>query len=329
MTISISESAHDELFDEMSAVEATRHPDPLDEQDFLGSFPPELGKGIWRTITLRDGLEVNLGNLQLHDRYLSTQREFEEDRLELHLHLSGVHECGGDLIAAGQYGLYGTGLSPWMKQDFSDQQDFWEVLVYVPAKVFRSFIGNSNGELPAALQPWIRPVEQPAYRRFGTVTPAMQLAARQMLRCGFRGVAKRMFLEGKALELLALVAEVEIERHGSDRPWVQTDLVDRIHDARGILRQRIDNPPNLGELSRLVGLNECTLKQGFRQVFGTTVFGYLHDYRLEQAQELLMGGEMKISEVAEAIGFGDRSYFAAAFRKKFGYNPSALKRKRR
>ncbi len=69
---------------------------------------------------------------------------------------------------------------------------------------------------------------------------------------------------------------------------------------------------------------EClsTLKRGFRQVFGTTVFGYLHHYRLEQARQLLEAGDMNITETAHAIGFADRSYFAAAFRKKFGLNPS-------
>ncbi len=75
--------------------------------------------------------------------------------------------------------------------------------------VLRSFIGDSEGELPTALQPWVRSVEQRCYRQFGTATPAMQLVARQMLRCGFQGLPKRMFLEGKSLELLGLAAAAE------------------------------------------------------------------------------------------------------------------------
>lgn len=47
MTISISPTAHQQLFAEMSAIELTRHPDSLDLQDFVGSFPLVLGKGIW------------------------------------------------------------------------------------------------------------------------------------------------------------------------------------------------------------------------------------------------------------------------------------------
>lgn len=83
----------------------------------------------------------------------------------------------------------------------------------------------------------------------------------------------------------------------------------------------MDQPPSLINLARQVGLNDCTLKRGFRQVFGKTAFGYLHDYRLEQARQLLQERELNISEVAHTIGFASRSYFAAAFRKKFGVSP--------
>ncbi|MEH2466211.1 helix-turn-helix domain-containing protein [Nostoc sp.] len=52
----------------------------------------------------------------------------------------------------------------------------------------------------------------------------------------------------------------------------------------------------------MVKLNEYALKRGFLQVFGKPLFAYLHDYRLEQARQLLETGEMKVSEVAQKIG---------------------------
>lgn len=321
MTISLSQPVYDELFDEMSVVEATRHPDPQDEQDFMGNFPPVLGKGFWRTIQLRDGLEVILGNLEVHDRVLTAHPEIEADWLELHLHLTGFHELGGNLIGAGQYGLSGSGLLPRMVLEVSDQQPFLEVLVAMRVDVLRSFIGDADGELPAALQPWVRSLQQRAYYLSGTATPAMQLAARQMLRCNLQGMPKRMVLEGKALELFGLVAATEIERYGSSHPCLPNDLVDRIHDARDILHQRLDKPPNLGELARLVGLNECTLKQGFRQVFGTTTFDYLYNYRMQQARQALEMGDWSVGEVAHMVGYTNLPAFSRAFSKRFNLNP--------
>lgn len=98
MTITISQPAYDELFIEMNAVELTRHPDPLDVKDFMGNLPPVLGNGSWRTITLRDGLVLVLGNLQIHECLLTAHSEVETDWVELHLHLLGFHQLGGDPI---------------------------------------------------------------------------------------------------------------------------------------------------------------------------------------------------------------------------------------
>lgn len=84
----------------------------------------------------------------------------------------------------------------------------------------------------------------------------------------------------------------------------------------------MENPPSLLDLARQVGINDRKLKQGFRQVFGTTVFGYLHDYRMEQARLLLIEQKLAIALVAHTVGYSHLSHFATAFRKKFGVNPS-------
>ncbi|MEH1833251.1 MAG: hypothetical protein V7L29_14540 [Nostoc sp.] len=47
----------------------------------------------------------------------------------------------------------------------------------------------------------------------------------------------------------------------------------------------------------IVKLNEYALKRGFLQVFGKPLFGYLHDYRLEQARQLLETGEITKTNV--------------------------------
>lgn len=50
------------------------------------------------------------------------------------------------------------------------------------------------------------------------------------------------------------------------------------------------------ELSRLIGLNDYKLKKGFKEMFGTTVFGYLREKRLEKAFHLLQEGTMNVTE---------------------------------
>lgn len=327
MTISISEQAYDELLHYMSAVEPTLQIDPQDAQDFMGKFPPVLGQGYWRTIKLRDGLEVTLGNLQMRDCVKSGHQEMAQEYLELHLHLSGVHENDGDVVGANQYCFSGSGLMPKASFEIFPKQPFLEVLIFIRQDLLRSFIGDVDGELPLALQPWVRPVEQPIYSHLGKATAAMQLVARQMLRCQFQGMPKRMFLEGKSLELLGLVVAQEMSRHENNRCFAPSNVRDRIHLARDILQEKLAQPPSLAELARLVGLNECTLKREFRQVFDTTVFGYLYKHRMKEAWQLLETGEWKVEEVAQMTGYQDASAFGRAFRKHFGMKPRDCSRK--
>lgn len=81
------------------------------------------------------------------------------------------------------------------------------------------------------------------------------------------------------------------------------------------------------ELAQTVGLNEFKLKNGFRQIFGTTVFKHLHNCRMEKARQLLEEGNYTVTQVAWTVGFANRGDFAAAFRRKFGVNPSIYLRK--
>ncbi|NJR39806.1 MAG: helix-turn-helix transcriptional regulator [Leptolyngbyaceae cyanobacterium CSU_1_4] len=97
----------------------------------------------------------------------------------------------------------------------------------------------------------------------------------------------------------------------------------------GVYSIKLNNPPSLAQLARQVGLNECTLKRGFRQVFGTTAFAYLYDYRLEQARQLLQERCLNVSEVAQAVGFGSCSHLSKAFRQKYGVSPKQYQTQRK
>ncbi|TVR35736.1 MAG: AraC family transcriptional regulator [Spirochaetaceae bacterium] len=50
------------------------------------------------------------------------------------------------------------------------------------------------------------------------------------------------------------------------------------------------NPPTITELSAAVGLNRTRLKAGFRDRFGTTIFGFIRAQRMQRALLLLRDG---------------------------------------
>ncbi|MEM8545901.1 MAG: AraC family transcriptional regulator, partial [Cyanobacteria bacterium P01_H01_bin.119] len=124
----------------------------------------------------------------------------------------------------------------------------------------------------------------------------------------------------KVLELLALQIDQLLDN--SPRLTLSSTDMDRIYQAESILMQNMIHPPSLIELSRQVHLNDRKLKEGFRQVFGTTVFGYLHGQRMQQAQELLQEHQITVKEVAKCVGYASRSSFVAAFKKYYNTSPS-------
>ena len=85
--------------------------------------------------------------------------------------------------------------------------------------------------------------------------------------------------------------------------------------------ERITSPPTLNELSEEVGLNLKKLKQGFKQVYGSSVFNFLFDYKMEYSRKLLDSGKYNINEVGEKVGYSTASHFIASFKKKYGITP--------
>ncbi|MEH2180608.1 helix-turn-helix transcriptional regulator [Nostoc sp.] len=110
---------------------------------------------------------------------------------------------------------------------------------------------------------------------------------------------------------------------------MKPDDRDRVYQARRILFKNINNPLSVVELAATVGINECYLQEGFRQLFGDTVFGCLRDYRMKEAQRLLSSENITIAGVAAAVGYASPTAFNAAFRKKFDISPKVYQIKMR
>lgn len=320
MMITLSQHNYWELFQDIEESTASS----ADTFDITWKYPEQLGQGYWREIQLREGLELAIAHYQLHDA-VTVQLPEREHPIEYSFHLIGGYKNQHNVDHTGHYSLFSSGLAPAETCEWSDIEHL-EISVHIDPELFTTWLNPASKSIPEELHHFIKQPSQIYCIRSGQTTGVMQTALQQVLHCPFQGITKRLYLESKVWELMALLVEQELKLHGSKKRTqftssLKPDDVDRIYQAKDILLQRFDDPPSLIELARQVGLNDCTLKRGFRQVFGTTAFGLLHDYRLEQAQRLLEERRLNISEIAQAIGFANRSYFAAAFRKKFGVAP--------
>lgn len=124
---------------------------------------------------------------------------------------------------------------------------------------------------------------------------------------------------------LTLIAS-EIERFNEDSRSKKKEITIRDQElymkVSKILRTRMQEPPGLIELARLVGTNEFRLKKTFKEVSGYTVFDYLRMLRMEKAAEMLDHSDYSIMNIAQSVGFQNQSAFSSAFRKHYGMSPS-------
>ncbi len=156
------------------------------------------------------------------------------------------------------------------------------------------------------------------------MTTAMFNVVDELTRCGMTGPMRQLFLEGKSLELVALALEALNAVSPPMEGELDSSTVERLEHARSLLLARICEPPSLRELARACGLNERKLKEGFKQRFGITVFGFVRQQRMLRAHDLLSGSGRSVTEVAQSVGYANASKFAAAFRRQFGVPPSVV-----
>ena len=211
----------------------------------------------------------------------------------------------------------------WQAQDRILKLD-----VHIEYSFFQSLICSHLDRLPANFREIIEKGNSNInYFHIGSTTPQMQTILRQILNCPYQALTRQLYLEAKVLELLALrLEDLQDTLTTNATITLKPEQIESIYQARDILIQSFTNPPTLLALARLVNLNDCTLKKGFQQIFGTTVFGYLHNYRMERAKELLLDAKLTVNQVAQTVGYASRSAFVTAFRKKFGASPSSYSR---
>jgi AraC-like DNA-binding protein len=99
---------------------------------------------------------------------------------------------------------------------------------------------------------------------------------------------------------------------------------EKIIKSREILLQHIGEPITIKALSRKVAINECYLKKGFKEIFGTTIFDFYQGQRMEHAKFLLYEKGLSVTEVSSLLGYSSISHFSTAFKNHTGIKPCEL-----
>lgn len=82
---------------------------------------------------------------------------------------------------------------------------------------------------------------------------------------------------------------------------------------------------NLDFLSSRFYINSCHLSSTFKKITGESLVEYITKKRISEAKALLKNDNIKLSEVAEKVGYKDYYYFSKLFKKHVGISPLKYK----
>jgi len=154
------------------------------------------------------------------------------------------------------------------------------------------------------------------------IGPMIAIILNQMYQQSMDLTMYKLYLRGKVFELMSLYFSKDKEMDIEQCPFLADDNnIKKIKLAKEIIISRMIEPPTLIELSKEVDISLKKLKQGFKQVYGSSVFSFLLDYKMQVSKRLLSSGNYNVNEVALKVGYSTATHFINAFKKKFGTTP--------
>ena len=122
-------------------------------------------------------------------------------------------------------------------------------------------------------------------------------------------------------ELIEQVMDVACPQWRAEAEQVR--LIREIHDY---LLSHMDQRITIEGLCHLYPINPTTLKEVFKDVYGTSIAAHLKEHRMEKAARLLRETDASMAEVARRVGYESQSKFTAAFKDQYGCLPTMYRK---
>jgi AraC-like DNA-binding protein len=194
----------------------------------------------------------------------------------------------------------------------------WIISLLISIKKFHSMFSQESGYIP------FLSIENrdKKYYKDGNISPSMAIVLNQLMNFNLMPTVKALYFRAKAYELLSLNFNRTEDANIAQCPFlVDEENVLKIRKAKDLVISRMAEPPSLQELATEIGLSLKRLKEGFKQIYGDSVYSFLLDYKMEFSRKLLDSGEYNVNEVGLKVGYSTSSHFISAFKKKFGTTP--------
>ena len=156
----------------------------------------------------------------------------------------------------------------------------------------------------------------------GELSPAMAIVVSQLMENRLHNALKNIYNKGKVYELISLYFNKTEDTDLEQCPYLADDQnIRKIRQAKEIIVAEMNEPPTLEHLAKTIDLPLKRLKEGFKQLYGDSVYGFLFQHKMEFARKLLLSNKYSVGEIGLRVGYSTPSHFIAAFKKKYGTTP--------
>jgi transcriptional regulator GlxA family with amidase domain len=103
------------------------------------------------------------------------------------------------------------------------------------------------------------------------------------------------------------------------------DELRRLRRARDQMDREFAQPLDVPALARTALMSPAHFSRRFREAYSETPYSYLMTRRVERAKALLRRGDLSVTDVCFAVGWGSLGSFSARFTELVGESPSAYR----
>jgi AraC-like DNA-binding protein len=293
------------------------------------TLPPDEGEGYWDFTRIRDDIYVVVANFAYKDPRVELVPG--DGLVQFNFKISGDMSLAVSRTEPLRWNRpsllvwaqpTGVDISEWTAP--SARERF--IIISLRPEFLAEHFLTSSVDVPEQLQAFAATMPEKINFCQRPLSAQTFDVATRLINSQFSGPLGLVYTEALALELLCCAVGSFASLTGAPSEEYSDRELRCLHAARNTLMRQLAPAPTITKLARSVGMAKSTLTQGFKAVFGETIFEFSLRCRMRHALTLMRDQSWSVAKVSEAVGYSHPTSFTTAFRRHFGMRPIDVRR---
>ena len=287
-----------------------------EENQFCNALSPDKGKGVFWQYFFENMFEVTKQDFYFFEDFFLESPEPEFLAVQYYSSVSGEEFHPYYQLSPNSLRAYIGGSQKTYQAVYHKNVPIRSVSISIMPDFYNRYLKERLGG------EYIDPRNAFKKMVLGVDFPQLVALLKQIQNYSGSGMSAKLFYEGKVLEALALIME-EAKRNQDRKKKIRITKEDEenLKAVADYLDHHYSFPVSLEQLSKFAYMGTTKLKTTFRELFGCNISDYIIRKRMEQAQHLLIGTELSIAEIAQAVAYERADSFSRQFQRTTGLLP--------